>query len=69
MAGMKKDIEQLLRRLAKEGCEVSLASGRGNHWKVTRPGCRSVTVSYSPSDSHALRNVKADVRRNFGIVL
>ena len=51
-----KDVRQLLKLL-------------GGHWRVSRQGCPSVTVVNSPSDVRALKNVRADVKRNLGIII
>lgn len=67
MASSKRDIEQLLKVLRSQGCEVTLT--RNGHWRVSRPGCNSVTVARTPSDPRALKNAKADIRRAFGVAV
>lgn len=64
MRGLSRDVAQIMRRIAgpEFGCNVQ--RNRAGHWKVTRPGHpKMVTVSHSPSDHHALRNIRSDLRR------
>ena len=67
MAGHRKDVKDLIRLLCKpeHGCTAH-RMGDG-HWRVTRPGYRSITISASPRDEHAIRNARADVRRHLGV--
>lgn len=69
MAGRHREVTRLIKRLTHEfGCTATRDSGK--HWKVSRPGvAQIVTVSHSPSDARALRNIHADLRRYLGIVL
>ena len=62
-----KDVRQLLKLLDSLGCVIS-RTGSG-HWRVSRQGCPSVTVVNSPSDVRALKNVRAEVKRNLGIII
>lgn len=68
MAGQAKDVSRMLKTLvADHGCTVrTLGSG---HYRVTLPGRPAVTVAKTPSDRHALANIKGYVRRNLGISL
>jgi hypothetical protein len=54
-------MRQLLTKAEKAGCTVELR--RAGHWKVTTPGGQAVFCAASPSDSHALKNTKAELRR------
>lgn len=69
MASLKREVDRILKRAtsAEHGCTV-VRSGSG-HWKVSRPGFRSVTVAHSPNDARALRNIRADFKRYLDIVL
>jgi hypothetical protein len=53
-------MRQLLTKAEKAGCTVELR--RAGHWKVTTPN-GPVFCAASPSDSHALKNTKAELRR------
>lgn len=66
MAGRRREVDQLLKLAQRQRCEVTRA--KSGHWKVTHPASRdTVTVAHSPSDYHAVRNARADLRRTFGI--
>ena len=69
MAGLRKDVNQLLATLQAPpyNCDVSL--GRTGHWRVNRPGHQAISVSQTPSDQRAMRNIKSDVRKYLGIDL
>lgn len=64
MGSTSRDIRAILKRLDKagKGCQIT-PPGRGGHWKVVRPGYGVVTISQTPSDPHALKNIRADIRR------
>lgn len=68
MSSLTSDVTRLVKSLETDhGCQVRK---RGNgHWHVSVPGQRSITVSHSPSDQRALRNIRGDVRRYLGIEL
>lgn len=65
--GLKKEVDQILRQLKRNGCTVTVTGG--GHWRVHRDGCQSLTMSRSLSDIRALHRIKSDVRRYFGIEL
>lgn len=67
MARMNKDVAQLVKRLQRAGCDVDSTSHA--HIRVSRPGYRTVFISRTPSDYHALKNIKQDIRRNLDIRL
>lgn len=67
MRSTHKDVRTLLRLAQQCGCTV--ARTRSGHWRVSRPGCPSVTVSNTPSDSRALKNARADMRRHLGVAV
>lgn len=69
MAGLKRDVNAIIRKLERPefGCTVAMTS-RG-HWKVTKPGCPQVIISPNPSDPRTVRNTKADLKRYMGIEL
>jgi predicted RNA binding protein YcfA (HicA-like mRNA interferase family) len=54
-----KDFNRFIRLLVKEGWVFSL----NNHGRVTHPSGRYVTFSASPSDQHAFKNFRTDVRK------
>jgi hypothetical protein len=70
MPEAQKQINQILRKLQSpdHGCTVT-SPGKGGHWKVTKPGCRPVFISQSPSDFRAMRNILRDIRYHLGISL
>lgn len=61
MASSKKDVEQLIRRLEDHGCTV-VRTKRG-HWRVLIPGGGLYFMAASPSDSRAVANAIAGLRR------
>lgn len=69
MAGLRKDVNLLLATLQAPpyGCDISV--GRGGHWRVSRPGYQTISVSQTPSDQRAFRNILSDVKRFLGIDL
>jgi hypothetical protein len=64
MTSARKDIEALLRRLRRVGCTVDRAA---RHIKVKGPNGAAISVSCSPRDINASRNVLRDARRFLGI--
>lgn len=69
MASLRRDVQSIVDRLKQDhGCSVR-STGSGHHWFVTRPGHKPVTVSRTPSDQRAIRNIKSDVRRYLGVDL
>lgn len=67
MAGLRKDVDRIIRQLVALGCTVTVTGG--GHWRVHRKGCRSVTMAKSPSDQRSLHVIRQDVRMYFGIKL
>lgn len=67
-ANHSREVARLIDRVCSDfGCTATRAKG---HWKVTRPGMKtSVTVSHSPSDGRALRNIRADFRRYLNVTI
>jgi predicted RNA binding protein YcfA (HicA-like mRNA interferase family) len=58
----KKDVEQFLRVLRRDGWRVERTNGE--HWKLTPPGSgRMVFTGSTPSDHRAIKNLKAECRR------
>lgn len=55
----EKEIDAELRTLERAGYRVTKAA----HVKVIAPNGRTVTLSGTPSDHRAVRNIKADLRR------
>jgi len=62
-----REIRKIVKSAVKQGCEVK-ASRRSSHIQIIVPGKGIVTVSSSPSDERAYKNIRADLRRN-GIVV
>jgi hypothetical protein len=58
---MKKDLKALIRQAVDAGCSVR--DTKGGHLQILIPGGGIVTVSSSPSDHHALKNARGDLRR------
>jgi len=58
-AGTRKEIRALAEQYGYE-----LEVRRSGHARLVRPGWNFVTVSLSPSDSHALKNTEALLKRN-----
>lgn len=68
MASLRRDVESLVSVLCRDhGCSAKL-TGKG-HWRVTRQGHAPVTLSRTPSDQRALRNMRRDVRVYLGVTL
>lgn len=61
---MNKDVKALLRKLRKAGYHIATPHG-SSHWKVyDQPGGRMLaSVPCSPSDSHAMANLRSDLRK------
>ena len=57
------DLDQLLRKLRREGYSVTKGR-RSGHLKVRNPRGRIVAVTGStPSDRRSLQNLRSDIRR------
>lgn len=69
MAGLRKDVDLLIKQLQAPECGCTVSLGRGGHYWVSRPGHRSITVSRSPSDQRAIQNIRRDIRKHLGIEL
>lgn len=68
MAGLRKDVEAILKLLKAEyGCTVRITGKE--HWRVSRPGFPPITMSRTPSDPRALKNIRRDVRLYLGVDL
>lgn len=68
MASLKRDVQSLVDLLCRDhGCEARLTGS--SHWWVTKPDCQPVSISRTPSDHRVLKNIKGDIRRNFGVDL
>ena len=69
MASLRRDVRRLLNTLEQShGCTVTETGAK--HWRVTRPGAaRPITVSRTPSDQRAMRNIRSEIRRYLGIQL
>lgn len=66
MGRLKADVEQLVQKLVTEhGCNARLS--KSGYWRITRPGYSAVTMSRTPSDQRAIRNMQADCRRFLGV--
>lgn len=68
MAGLRKDVDRILKRLEAD-YDCTVRSTGKDHWRVTRPGHQPITMSRTPSDQRVLRNIEADVRKYLGIDL
>lgn len=67
MAGLKRDVDQIIRQLRRSdsGCDVSKTT-RG-HWKISKPGHQNVIISPQPTNRRAIRNAKADLSRYLSV--
>ncbi|ATN93737.1 HicA-like toxin [Streptomyces phage Abt2graduatex2] len=68
-AGQTREMAKLIKTLsaARYGCTIGRT--KKGHWTVKREGRPMVIISHSPSDAHAVRNAKADLKRYLDIVL
>ena len=64
--GSKKDLEQLLRRLAAHPAVARIERTKSGHWSVypVDVSMPSVIVSSTPSDRRGLKNTIAQLRRS-----
>lgn len=71
MASQKKEAQEILRRLTSDyNCAVADRLTSKGHYKVTRPGApRPVYVPATPSGARSIPNLKAEIKRFFGIEL
>ena len=67
-SGLKKDVDRLVQRLEREhGCIVRRTGKR--HYRVTKPGVASITMTGTPSDRMVMRRIARDCRVYLGIDL
>lgn len=57
----RAEIKKILKYYKQNNLRFSF---NGNHYKVYFPNNKIVTVSSSPSDNHALKNIQRDFKRN-----
>lgn len=68
MASRMREVTAMVKVLvADHGCTAKRT--KTNHWRITLPGRPPVTMASTPSDHHAIKNARADVRRYLGINL
>lgn len=68
MASLKRDVETIVDRLVSQhGCSAKLTTS--GHWRVSRPGHQPITMSRTPSDQRALKNMHRDARVYLGVDL
>ena len=68
MARLRSDVVKLVNLLVDvHGCTARRS--KTGHWQVTRPGFQPVSMSGTPSDQRAIRNMRSDVQRYLGIDL
>jgi biotin operon repressor len=58
---MSKEVRKIIHALQRQGLEVTTA--RSGHYAVLRDGKRIMTMSKSPSDHHALKHIRGDLKR------
>ncbi len=60
-------MKQMLRKLRKAGVAIEITGG--GHYQATHPDTPGVKVTFpsTPSDSRAMRNTKACIKRELGI--
>lgn len=61
LKGIRSGVREVLLYAESEGFIVVL--GNRGHFKCSKVGSKPVFISQSPSDSHALKNARADIRR------
>jgi predicted RNA binding protein YcfA (HicA-like mRNA interferase family) len=54
-----KDMSRVVEKLVKEGWTYS----QNTHGRITHPSGRYLTISITPSDKYAYRQLERDVRR------
>jgi len=54
------EIKKLLRDARRDGWQIEQGS---KHLKLTKEGCRPVSVSVTASDHRAAMNIRSDLRR------
>lgn len=59
---MRQRSRDIAKYAEQQGFLVSTT--RRGHLKFSRPGCRTVFTSGSPSDVRVLKNTKAEIRRS-----
>ncbi|WP_413102261.1 hypothetical protein [Streptomyces sp. Inha503] len=58
----KKDADQLIRRIKKQGFTVRL--GGRDHWRITSPSGETITAPKTPSSGNrSLANMRANLKR------
>jgi len=60
---MKKDMNQIIKRLEREGLVVDKVITNSGHLKLFLASGALYTSAKTPSDYRGLRNLEADVRR------
>jgi len=60
---MKKDMNQIIKRLEREGLVVEKVCTNAGHLKLVLASGACYTSAKTPSDYRGLRNLEADVRR------
>jgi len=60
---MKKDMNQIIKRLEREGLIVEKVCTNAGHLRLVLASGALYTSAKTPSDYRGLRNLEADVRR------
>lgn len=60
---MKKDMNQIIKRLEREGLVVAKVCVNSGHLRLILASGAVYTSAKTPSDYRGLRNLEADVRR------
>lgn len=61
LKGIRSGVKEVLEYAESEGFIVVL--GNGGHFKCSKAGSKPVFISRTPSDHHAVKNARADLRR------
>lgn len=61
LKGLRRGVKEVLQYAESEGFVVVL--GNGGHFKCSKVGSKPVFISRTPSDTHALKNARADIKR------
>ena len=68
-SGLKRDVDEIIRKLGKPEHGCTVGKTKRGHWKVTKPGYSQVIISPDPCDPRTVRNTKADLKRYLNIML
>jgi len=59
---VNREVRKIVKAARKQGCRIK-ETGGGGHVQILTPNGGIVTVSSSPSDERAYKNMRSDLRR------